>query len=219
MNLEGKVVNFLGDSITEGAGVSNFENRYDNIVKSKCSLKAVNNYGIGGTRIAHQSVPSENPRFDLCFCGRVYNLDPNADITVVFGGTNDYGHGDALFGNLNDKTPDTFCGAVDFLMNVTGYLYPNMKFVFMTPTRRQGDEYPSESPNKKDGFPLKNYVDVIKTKGKEYGIPVLDLYEDLGLNPNDEQVMVAYAPDGLHFNDEGHKVIADCLINFMKSLD
>ncbi len=221
MNLEGKTINFLGDSITEGYEVTDIaNNRYDNIIKNKCSLKAVYNYGIGGTRIAHQSIASEKPRYDLCFCGRAYNLNPNADITIVYGGTNDYGHGDAPFGNLTDKTPDTFCGAVDFLMNFFTETYPNMKVIFMTPARRQNDELPSSHPYKNGNvFPLKEYGEVIKAKGKEYGIPVLDLYENLGLNPNLEQDRTIYAPDGLHYNDEGQKIIADCLIDFMENLD
>ena len=86
MELKGKTINFLGDSITEGAGVSNIkENRYDNRLMKMYDLTAVYNYGIGGTRIAHQKVPSEEPRRDLCFCGRAYNMYKNADIVVVSG--------------------------------------------------------------------------------------------------------------------------------------
>lgn len=105
MELEGKIINFLGDSITEGVGVTNLNNRYDNRLKRQLHLKGVYNYGIGGTRLAHQSTPSEKPRHDLCFCGRAYDLNPNADITLVYGGVNDYIHGDAPFGNLTDATP------------------------------------------------------------------------------------------------------------------
>ena len=48
MKLEGRTVNFLGDSITEGSGVSNIaENRYDNRLKKMYNLKATNNYGKG----------------------------------------------------------------------------------------------------------------------------------------------------------------------------
>lgn len=221
MNIEGKIINFIGDSITEGVGVEDaLNNRYDNIIKKRCNLKATNNYGISGTRIAYQTAISENPSFDLYFCGRAYKIAPDADITVIFGGTNDYGHGDAPFGSMNDKTPDTFCGAVDFLMNSLKMIYPEMKFVFMTPARREGDEKPSEHPYKKNNSrPLKDYVEVIKEKGKEYDIPVLDLYENLGINPNDETEKIKYVPDGVHFNDEGHKLIADCLIDFIRKSD
>ena len=52
MNLAGKRVAFLGDSITEGAGVVDQSNRYDNVLKKECGLAETFNYGIGGTRIA-----------------------------------------------------------------------------------------------------------------------------------------------------------------------
>ena len=85
MNIKGFKVNFLGDSITEGTGVTDLANcRYDNRLAAMCQLSAVNNYGIGGTRLAHQIHPSEKPRYDLCFCGRVYNMDPTADMVEVF---------------------------------------------------------------------------------------------------------------------------------------
>lgn len=95
--------------------VSDIENnRYDNVIKRQCNLKAVYNYGVSGTRIAYQSVASANPRCDLYFCGRACDLNRESDLTVVFCGTNDYGHGDAPFGDMADKMSDTFYGAVDF---------------------------------------------------------------------------------------------------------
>lgn len=44
--MEGKTINFLGDSITECVGVVNLKNRYDNRLKNMLNLKAVYNYGI-----------------------------------------------------------------------------------------------------------------------------------------------------------------------------
>lgn len=129
-------------------------------------LKKVNNYGIGGTRIAHQGVPSEKPRYDLCFCGRAYNMERNADIIVVYVGVNDYIYGDAYFGKLTDKTPATFCGGVDFLMRLLQSEYGGAKIVFMTPAHMQYDDLydtkASERPMKKsDAKPLYEYVKVI----------------------------------------------------------
>ena len=60
MELKGKVINFLGDSITEGSGVSDIANcRYDNVIHREYGLAAHNNYGIGGTRLAYQKNPSQ----------------------------------------------------------------------------------------------------------------------------------------------------------------
>lgn len=224
MILKGKRVAFLGDSITEGVGVEDIINgRYDNIIKQKCNLKETYNYGIGGTRIAHQTKPSEKPRFDLCFCGRAYNINSDADIIVVYGGVNDYIHGDAPFGSLGDSTPSTFCGGVEFLMNILKELYPNSKIIFMTPARMfHGDikdEFPSPDKNKlSDAKPLLEYVKIIEKTAEKHNIPVLNLYEKLPINPNIAEHKEKYTADGLHFNDEGHKIIADLLIEFIENL-
>ena len=224
MKLEGLTVNFLGDSITEGTGVINVaENRYDNRLKRMYNLGATNNYGIGGTRLAHQEKPSDKPRYDLCFCGRAYNMDPTADLIVVYGGVNDYIHGDAYFGKMEDRTPETFCGAVYYLMELIKTLYPGTPVVFMTPAhchfRGVSDREISPRPVKKpDAKPLKEYVRVIKERGAELGVPVLDLFENLGIDPNNEEEMTLYTEDGLHFNDYGHAYIARALGDFLTNL-
>ncbi len=219
MELKGKIINFLGDSITFGSGVIDMNNRYDNVIKARCGLKAVNNHGIGGTRIAYQPKASLDPKSDLYFCGRAYTMPLDADINVVFGGTNDYGHGNAPFGEMTDKTPDTFLGAVDFLINMFREYYPNSTLVFMTPARRLGDEKPAvhvyKIPSK---YVLKDYVDGIIAKCREYNVPVLNLYDELGIDPNIESDNIEYTKDGLHFNDKGHAMIADKLIRFLESL-
>ena len=224
MKLEGLTVNFLGDSITEGTGVTNIpENSYDNRLKKMYNLRAANNYGLGGTRLAHQEKPSEKTRHDLCFCGRAYNLDPNADLIVVYGGVNDYIHGDAYFGKMEDRTPETFCGAVYYLMELLKTLYPGTPVVFMTPAhcnfKGTSDKEISPRPMKKpDARPLAEYVRVIKEKGEELGIPVLDLFEKLGIDPNNDEDKTRYTEDGLHFNDDGHAFIARALGDFLTRL-
>ena len=223
MELKGKIIDFLGDSITEGVGVSDLENRYDNRLAKACGLKAVYNYGIGGTRLAHQQTPSEKPRHDLCFCGRAYNLNPSADIVVVYGGVNDYLHGDAPFGQEGDTTPATFCGGVFFLMNLLKTNFEGKPVVFMTPAhcyyKEVSDKVVSPRPMKHPtSMPLRNYVEVIKATGKKLGIPVLDLMESLGIDPNDPSDRETLTVDGLHFNDAGHEYIAKALEKFLKAL-
>ncbi len=225
MILEGKTMDFLGDSITEGVGVSDIpNNRYDNVLKRKCNLKGVHNYGIGGTRIAHQRKPSEKPRHDLCFCGRAYDLNPEADVIVVYGGVNDFFHGDAPIGTPKDSTPATFYGAVEFLMNLLQTTYQDKRIVFLTPAHCCKDDVTDKKPSPRgtkgpDAMPLVDYVNIIVEKGEQHGIPVLNLYENLGIDPNNQADSEAYTIDGLHFNDAGHAILADCLIQFLENLD
>lgn len=224
MELNGKIINFLGDSITEGIGVIDRENnRYDNILKRKYNLKAVRNYGISGTRYAHQSKPSEKPRYDLCFCGRAYDLNPDADIFVVYGGVNDYIHGDAPIGSWGDDTPATFYGAVRYLMNFLKTNFENKTIVFITSAHMYykgvSDAQPSVRPCKReDALPLIGYINIVKQTAKEFDIPVLDMFENLGIDPNKQEDREKYTIDGLHFNDEGHYFIANALGKFLESL-
>ena len=118
------VICFLGDSITEGAGVSNIaENRYDNRLKKAYGLKANNNYGIGGTRLARTTVPNVYHRLDIDFNLRVPLFDKNVDKFFVFGGTNDFGHGSAPMGKEGDYDEYTFHGAVNKLFSTLLGMY------------------------------------------------------------------------------------------------
>lgn len=224
MNIKGFNVNFLGDSITEGVGVADQANRYDNRLAAMCQLSKVNNYSISGTRLAHQIHPSEKPRYDLCFCGRAYDMDETADMVVVYGGVNDYIHGDAPFGEIGDTTPATFCGGVYFLMHFLRETYGDKPILFMTPARsflrkEVDDRYISSHAKKHPGGkPLVAYVDMILETARQFDIAVLDLYRDLGIDPHDPAQFEAYTVDGLHFNDAGHAAIAQLLKTFIEAL-
>ncbi len=223
MKLEGKKIAFLGDSITDGVGVTDQNNRYDNILLREYGLAATQNQSISGSRLAHQMTPSEKPHYDLCFCGRAYWLDSSADICVVYGGVNDYIHGDAYIGTENDTTPATFCGGVNFLMKTLKEKFAGKPVIFLTPARSclRGvtDEIVSPRPMKKpDAMPLEGYADIIVEAGKRNDVYVLDLYRGLPINPNHPEDFAKYTTDGLHFNDEGHKMLAKTLAEFILAL-
>ena len=223
MQLKGKTIDFLGDSITDGCCVVDFYNRYDNILKRDLELLEVYNHGLGGSRLAYQSEFKDNPSLDPCFCERAKLLNKNADIVVVFGGINDYLHGDAPFGTEEDDGPETFCGAVNYLMAYLKKEFEGKTIVFMTPAHcccwGFSDKDVSTHPAKKeDAKPLKPYVDIIVKRGMVHNIPVINLFDDLGLDLNDECTRNEYAPDGLHFNDKGQYFIAKVLGDFLQKI-
>lgn len=218
MHLDGKTINFLGDSITEGVGTSSSEHIYASLIERDYHLKRANNYGISGTRFARQTIPSECSRYDLDFCSRVDEMDPNADAVVVFGGTNDFGHGDAPLGSPNDRTKDTFHGACHELFTRLLIRYPGKPIVICTPLHRLDEDDPKGSCKKYPVGTLQTYVDIITNTARYYGLPVLDLYGTSGIQPSVPLIQQALCPDGLHPNDAGHIVLASRVAGFLQTL-
>ncbi len=215
MKLEKKKVWFLGDSITDGVGTSCSETRFSEVFQRNAKLGEIRNYGICGTRIARQQKIGEEPEFmDVnSFSERYAQMEDGADIIVVFGGTNDYGHGDALFGTFEDRTMDTYCGALHYLMRGLIEKYPTAVILFMTPIHREGENIENESNH----LPLKAYVDQLKITAEYYSLPVLDLYAAGGIVPDIPAQKEALCPDGLHPNDAGNAIIAARLQAFLEN--
>lgn len=210
MELTGLKINFLGDSITEGCCASSPELGYVEQMKRLFRLREANNYGIGGTRIARQQTASAEAKFDLDFCMRFSQMDADADIILVFGGTNDHGHGDAPFGSNDDRTPDTFCGACHFLFSGLKAQYPNSQIIVLTPLHRVGEN------EQRNGHILKDYVDTIRSTARHYDLSVLDLFETSCIRPQIPEIAKRLTTDGLHPNDIGHRILAEEIGTFLQ---
>ncbi len=218
MELRDKKINFLGDSITEGHGTSGPSAFFTTLISEKYHA-ICRNYGIGGTRIARQLNPSDNQIWDQDYCARVETMDPDADIIVVFGGTNDFGHGDAPLGTASDRTVFTFYGALHVLYSTLVTRYPEAVIVVLTPLHRTNEDNP-----RGDGFKaeevgiLQTYVNIIREVAEYYSLPVLDLFSESGLQPKVPIIQEKYIPDGLHPNDAGHRILATKIARFLESL-
>ena len=212
MNLQGLKINFLGDSITEGHGCSSVEKQFTSLIAAQHGA-VTRCYGIGGTRLAKQTKPSDNPRHDLDFPSRVAEMDPDADLIVVFGGTNDFGHGDAPFGEFSDRTADTFCGALHVLYTALLEKYPDKQIMVMTPLHRSSENIPNMH-----GKILAEYVDMIRKAAEYSSLPVLDLWAVSGIQPAVPVMKEKYMPDGLHPNDAGHVILTNKIAKFIENL-
>ncbi len=213
MELKGKKINFLGDSITEGVGTSDIKYVFWNVVKEMTGAE-VRNYGISGTRIARNL--NEEPENE--FCKRIGEMDKDADIIVIFGGTNDYGHGDAPLGCMSDRCDDTFYGALHLMCIKAIENYPEAQIVIMTPIHRLDENRVLNERGIRHQTSLKGYVDAEREVAEYYSIPVLDLYATAGIKPEIKAQLDLYIPDGLHPSDAGNAKIAQKLISFLKIL-
>ncbi|MBO5006450.1 MAG: SGNH/GDSL hydrolase family protein [Clostridia bacterium] len=218
MELKGIKMAVLGDSITEGVGVADKENIYYKRIARECGVRELYVDGISGSRIARQRVPSEKERHDRDFISRVNDIDEDSDLIVIFGGTNDFGHGDAPIGTPEDDTPYTFWGACNTICEMLMTRFPKSQIVFMGPLHRSEEDNPCGSHKTAPVGTLYEYIEIIKTVTRKYSIPFLDLMAVSGIAPRVPVLKELYMPDGLHPNDAGHEKIAAKLKGFLETL-
>lgn len=189
-------INVLGDSISYGDGLKDRSKAYPYIFSTKADASCLNNYSICGTCITG-SVPCR-------FLDRYPEMDRDADLILVFGGTNDYGvlKGTDL-GNFGDITDETFYGSLNLMMCGLKQMYPDGRIVFMTPLRRAGDK----NRNAK-GYSLSQYASAIQEMGAFWGIEVIDTFHTSKL---DFRTKTSYLPDGLHPSKKGHELLGNFL--------
>lgn len=207
MQLNGKVFNFLGDSITEGCRVSALDKVFHQLIGQQYGMQHCYNYGVGGTCIARHIGPgAHGPAFEM----RVEAMEHDIDAVVVFGGTNDFGLGDASFGTPDSEDVYTFCGAVNSLITKLKTDFPAADIVFMTPLHRLNEDVPSP----RSGKTLAEYAAAIREICAQRGVPVIDLFSINPLDAADETLL----PDGLHPNDAGHRILAQVVADALLKL-
>ena len=209
------VINFLGDSITCGVGASSKETCYVSLVGKKLGC-VVNNFGVSGSRIARQSRVSDMAMWDEDFNIRIWRMG-EADLVFVFGGTNDYGHGDAELGSFGDTGIFTFCGAFDTLLRQLIKKYGKEKLCYILPLPRYNQSGITDHSLilKKDPRPLSEYIEAERRILTEYGIDYIDMTEDFP-EPDTKEPSEFFV-DGLHPNDKGYEKIADRVCEYISS--
>ena len=189
-----KIASFLGDSVTYGYTLPSQDYAYPAIFGEMTKMK-INNYGVCCTTIATTRV--EN------FVERYEEIDPQSNLIVVAGGSNDYGFSTPM-GEIGSRDISTFHGALNVLMNNLQTKYPRATIIFMAPIKRGDFLYPNSL-----GYYLEAYRDAIVEEGAAHGILVLDLLSEPSLDFTNNWPETL--PDGLHPNPECQREIAEYL--------
>lgn len=217
MDLTGKTICFLGDSITCGGGASSHDKCFIELLKAEYPQTRMLNYGAGGTRIARQKKSSRNIDYDKDFLSRVCTMEKGADYVIVFGGTNDYGSGDAEMGVLGNKDPYTFMGAMQVLTEYLVNVYGKDKVCYILPIPRLNEDDPHGSVQKETAcYPLNAYREAQKSVLNHYGVDFIDLSNVFPMPTSDNGDAVTV--DGLHPNDRGHRIIADAIKSYFQKI-
>lgn len=204
MNLHNKRIYFLGDSITFGFSASSESKSYVGLFRNQYPDAQIENYGVGGSCIS-----------DMCIWDvedlrtRAKRMKPDADLIIIFGGTNDF-HCVTPLGEKTDRKADTFRGAYHLLLDDLITRYANTTIVLCTPLPRFDESMP-ERDGRVRLAPLQSYVNIVKEMGQYYCLPVIDLFSlDVFRNVQPGEIS-SLTVDGLHPNDEGHQVLFSSL--------
>lgn len=228
----------LGDSITYGFIPRNAEG-YPGQLKSYARLTAEKlgmnflNYGISGSTVANK----EN-----AMSVRYTEMPSDADIITVMGGTNDQWRGVPL-GTMSDRSINTFYGALHvlyqglytkYIANAEYSVGAKKKIIVLTPLKKldpNKSSFENTIENNSDILmPLEDFVKAVKEVAAFYSFPVLDFYNLSGINPHLNRTVIGtesgytgnynpYIVDGTHPTAEGHEMMADLLVGFIRSLD
>ena len=206
-------INVLGDSITIGAVASSPDTMFCTVLSKELNCE-VNCYGCGGSRIAEQKEHKEEWD-EASFLSRADDMEKDADYVFVFGGTNDYGHGDADFGNMLDRDVHTFFGALHALIRKLLQTWRPDQITFILPLRRYKENVSCPEGEKKDNPGLEQYRLAIKQVCGFYGIVYVDFRDSFPIPQTNEPSR--YYGDGLHPTDVGHSVIAQRIAIYIKN--
>lgn len=211
--LKGKKIAWVGDSIT-AKNFRTVKNYHEYIGEAVGGFGGSYNYGISGSGFYNrQDVASK--------------ISESPDYITVFMGTNDFGNvgGTKMpLGNFLDTTNATVSGCINITLKAIIDKFFNKKIAVFTPLPRI-ENWGFDTRNNVQGYTLRQLADLIIKYCQHYSLPVLDLYSESSLPVYNNDGNVYYftypggtQPDGLHPNDEGHKVIAVKIQKFLEGV-
>jgi beta-galactosidase len=227
---KGMKVAFLGDSITDPAHIACTKNYWNFMIDDlKLDAKV---YGVSGC--TWKGLPDQINRIHE-------SMDVDLDAIFVFLGTNDYNAGVPLgeFYDYRDEETNrngkkvvlkrryfnrdtsTFAGRINFALNRLKSEFPQSQIILLTPLHRAFFTYNATNVQPPESFPnaighyVDEYVDMLKRAAQIWSVPVIDLYGESGLIPENDSYGVLYfgnsKTDRLHPNTNGHRRIADLI--------
>ena len=194
----------LGDSITQAVNLDTLDNyqklAWPHVMGEALGAGKVVNLGIGGSSIGRYWADA--------FVDRYTQIPEDTDLILVMGGTNDgFCASFVEFGNEKDRSPRTFWGDLDELMDGLEEDYPEAEVIFLTPLPNSLQDYLTEE--RKHLMPQEKFGEVIRFLAKEHGFEVFDLYNSNILDGHDKDNVLHLMPDGVHPNAEGYRILGE----------
>ena len=214
-DFSGKTITFLGDSITQGVGVSSSAYRYSSLLAASLGMKEIN-MGISGTVMCTGG--HRDSRLD-----DIQNISLDSDYVGILLGVNDFdqcvNNGTTKYyalGEFGSTDTSTVYGALDKMCSdlVARFGNTSTKVFLMTPVVTSWNSSVSstkdwdQSKVNACGYTLRELCDAIVEVATYYGIVTLDLNSLCEMSETD-------FADGIHPNTNGTAKMAAIIEEFL----
>jgi lysophospholipase L1-like esterase len=224
---QGKLVAYLGDSMTQKSGKPGTNTIYWEYLSELLGIESVI-YGISGNQwdgIYKQALKLYKEK------------GTSVDAIMIFAGTNDYMHSTPLGSFYAETTKETnyngnivtrkyrtviendstFCGRINKVMAYLKANFPEQQIIIMTPIHRAFATFSDKNIQPEENFAnglglyIDSYVEVLRQAASNWSVPLIDLYSLSGLFPlSDAQAKYFNnaTTDRLHLNAIGNYRLA-----------
>lgn len=146
------------------------------------------------------------------------NLHEDADIVIIWHGTNEWYWG-APLGTCEDESEDTFAGAISSAVHKLRRINPEVKIIWITPIFRHQPPNNSSSiaeawdSKNSAGFTMKDYDAIIWEQSNRLCFPIIDLRRLANFGVENKHI---YYRDIAHPSEKGFDLIADLIARHLK---
>lgn len=191
----------MGDSWTEENNTAT--NNYVKLVENALNLD-VTNLGVSGTGFKRGEANSN------AYYQKTSSIPLDTDVLTIMASGNDLSQGYTI-GTATDTGTSTICGCINTLLDniYTRFTGIRVGIISVGPWQNNTPE---------DTTSFTTYVSKIKEICNLRGVPFLDIFHQSNLRPNDSTFRTNFMPDGVHPNNNGYKLFANRIIEFIKSL-
>ena len=209
--------NFIKTAVIYGDSISTKdfgEGGYENQIKEKLGIEMIYNHAISSSGLS-----STTPFNMIGLLDNFDNIHPEADLIIIWHGTNDWYWNAPLVSSESDTS--SFSSDLEAVIKKLQENCPKANIVYLTPLFRFQaadkcekvcDAYSNENFL---GYTLKDYYDVIVESSKKLGFTVIDMRTLTNFHYYNTD---KYIHDCIHPSKEGYDKIANLLAKQVETL-
>lgn len=183
----------IGDSLTFGSG-------YPSKVAKILQITNVVSHAVNGAKLIGTGTND--------MIAQSQAVSETCELCTIMGGTNDSaGILSDNIGEIGTKDTTTYLGSYQTIIENLLAKNPKMRIILMKPPRRYDME---------DSTYLKTIGECIDQLHEHYGLPIIDVYNDLGMN--DINYLSYLNEDKLHFNTDGANALTTLVVHKITSI-